>query len=177
MTRTNFTCLITEKTPKTGTPRPGPKSKTRPGPKSKTKAASPKASKAQSNEDSEEVPDLSDTEEIMKPNKEYIRKRKKLVLTMEDLEPEASDEEFTASTRTPTTSTASRKMPKRSASKKPKLDTVEEEEDDDEKSPSVGKNSKKTITDYFGANDRNVVPKRSARKCKKVVADFSDESE
>ena len=151
------------------TPKPGPKSKTRPGPKSRTKAKSPVP-----DEDPEDIPDLSD-EEIMKPNKEYIRKRKKLVLTMEDLEPEASDEEFTASTRTPKTNQVSRKMPKRSATKKPKLES-KEPSDEDLAGPKPNKSGKKTITDYYSAKN-NDQPVRSSRRKNVVMTQFSDESD
>ena len=162
------------------TPRPGPKSKTRPGPKSRTKAfKSPEVKSDDDNDDDpEDVPDLSDTEEkVMKPNKDYIRKRKKLVLTMEDLEPEASDEEFTASTRTPITS---RKMPKRSATKKAKIEHKETSDDDDEKALLAGPRQSKRgkITDYYGAkNNDKPVSKRSSRSKNVVMTQFSDESD
>ena len=126
------------------TPKPGPKSKTRPGPKSRTKTPKSPVRKEDSEED---VPDLSGDEDVLKPNKNYIRKRKKLVLTMEDLEPEVSDEEFTASSKKSKSQTP-RTMPKRGA-----------------------KLTKKTITDYFSEDDE----KKDSKKRK--ITDFSDESD
>lgn len=75
--------------------RPGPKSKTRTGPKSKTRP---------NGDDDEVIPNFSSSSDekedaspepkMPKANANYIRKRPKIKLTMEDLEADDSDDEI-----------------------------------------------------------------------------------
>lgn len=129
------------------------KKRKKPGPKSKTR---PPSSEEEEQNNEDEIPDFSDNDkkskdsddEVVKPrtNKNYIRKRPKINLTMEDLEANSEDEDKNWDKSPDSTKTRSRNgktpqaggakkrvMPRRQAARaaKQKPDEFSDEEESD----------------------------------------------